>query len=242
DKPALDDVSLDLPARSVVAVIGENGAGKSTMVQLLAALLRPTAGRVLVDGIDLATIDPAEWRTRLSAVFQDHTRPEFTVRHAIGIGDLARLDDPRAIAGASSRADTEHMITRMPRGIDQQLGSAWDEGIDLSGGQWQRLAVARGLMRPTPLVLVLDEPAASLDAAAEHALFNRYMREARATSRTRGTISVLVTHRFSTVRDADLILVLHDGRLVETGTHQDLVTRDDGLYHRLYRLHADSYR
>lgn len=242
EHPALHDVSFDMPAGSIVAVVGENGAGKSTLVKLLAGLHRPTEGRIVVDGTNLDAIDLAEWRARLSAVFQDYTKPEFSSGHAIGIGDLANLDDPTAIASAVTRADADQLIAGMPDGMAQQLGSTWDGGVDLSGGQWQRLAVARGLMRPAPLVLFLDEPAASLDAAAEHALFDRYIRQARTMSRAKGTISLLVTHRFSSVRGADLIVVLERGRLVEAGTHDQLVAKKAGLYRHLYRLQADSYR
>lgn len=241
-RPALDDVSVDLRAGTIVAVVGENGAGKSTLIELLAGLHRPTSGRILVDGTPLDTISPVEWRSRLSAVFQDYVRPEFTTGRAVGIGDLPNLDDPAAIADAVTRADARRLIAGLPDGLAQQLGSSWEGGVDLSGGQWQRLAVARGMMRPEPLLLFLDEPAASLDAAAEHALFERYIEQGRAMARRQGTVSLLVTHRFSSVRGADLIIVLERGRLLEAGTHAQLLTKDDGLYRHLYGLQADTYR
>jgi ATP-binding cassette subfamily B protein len=241
DEWALRDLDLELPAGSTVAILGENGAGKSTLIQLLAGLHVPSEGRILVDGTDLRSIDLAAWRARLSAVFQDYTRPEFATVQAIGIGDIARARDDTAVRNAIDRADASALVERLPNGLDQRLGSSWAEGVDLSGGQWQRLALARGLMRTDPLMLFFDEPASNLDAPTEHAFFERYLRQARETAEEYGTITLLVTHRFSTVRSADLILVLDKGRLLERGTHEELLENKGGLYHELYTLQAKAY-
>lgn len=239
DRWSLRDVSFRIPAGSVVALVGENGAGKTTLVKLLCRMYEPTEGRILVDGVDLAQIDVDAWRRRLSAAFQDFARFEMTAQHAVGAGDLARLDDPPAVHAALERAGAADVLTRLPAGADTQLGARWEGGVDLSTGQWQKLALGRALMRRDPLVVFFDEPTAGLDALAEHALFERYAREARAGS-DRGAVTVLVSHRFSTVRSADLILVIGGGGVAELGGHDELILRD-GLYAELYLLQARSY-
>jgi ATP-binding cassette subfamily B protein len=235
---ALRHVSLHIPAGSVLALVGENGAGKTSLVKLLARMYEPTEGRILVDGVDLAEIEVEAWRARLSAAFQDFARFEFPVQHTVGIGDLARLDDRAAVVGALERAGAADVPGKLPAGTRTQLGGRWG-GVDLSTGQWQKLALGRALMRRDPLVVFFDEPTASLDALAEHALFERYTREARGGS-GRGAVTVLVSHRFSTVRGADLILVMDDGRVTELGAHEDLLRRG-GLYAELYLLQARAY-
>jgi ATP-binding cassette, subfamily B, bacterial len=240
ETPSLVDVTLHLPAGSVVALVGENGAGKSTLVKLLAGLYRPTGGRVLVDGVDLATFDMTAWRSRLSGAFQDYARIEFTARESVGVGDLAYVDDDSAVVRALRSGASEDVLSALPAGLTTQLGAAWPDGVDLSGGQWQRLAIARGMMRTAPLLLVLDEPTAALDAATEHALFERYASAARATG-GRGGVTLLVTHRFSTVASADLVVVLDKGRVVEVGSHGALMS-ERGRYAELYELQAKGYR
>ena len=242
----LDSVSLDLPAGSVVALVGENGAGKTTLVKLLCRLYEPTAGRILVDGADLGRVRPEEWRKRLAGAFQDFFRFELPARHAVGLGDLPRLDDPAAVAVAVSRAGADDVVDRLPDGIETQLGPAWPGGVDVSFGQWQKLALARGFMRDEPLVQVLDEPTAALDAETEHALFERYAAAAREGFRPGGNgragrITILVSHRFSTVRMADLIVVLDGARVAEVGRHEELLARG-GPYAELYRIQAAAYR
>jgi len=237
---ALKDVSFRIPAGSVAALVGDNGAGKTTLVKLLCGMYRPTEGRILVDGTDLAQVDPAAWRARLSAAFQDFARFELSAQHAVGVGDLARLEDRAAVRGALERAGGADVLRALPRGVETQLGPRWEGGVDLSTGQWQRLALGRALLRPDPLVVFFDEPTASLDALAEHALFERYARAARAHGE-RGTVTVLVSHRFSTVRSADLILVVDGGGITELGSHAQLVLRD-GLYAELYSMQARAYR
>jgi ATP-binding cassette, subfamily B, bacterial len=237
---ALRDVSLTLPAGSVVAVVGQNGAGKSTLVKLLCGFYRPTAGRILVDGTELGRIAPKQWRTRLSGAFQDFARLEFLARHSVGLGDLGHLDDPESIGAAVDRAGASDVVDSLANGLDTQLGAGWPDGVDLSFGQWQKLALARGFMRPGPLLTVLDEPTAALDAETEHALFERYADQAR-TSRRDGGITLLISHRFSTVRTADLIVVISDGTVAELGSHEELMARR-GAYANLYAIQASAYR
>ncbi len=240
DRLALDDVSLFLPAGSVVAIVGENGAGKSTLVKLLAKLYSPTAGRILVDGTDLASIDSVRWRERLAGAFQDFFRFEFHARVAIGVGDLPRRDDEPALVTAADRAGARDLVEALPAGLGTQLGPSWPAGVDVSYGQWQKLALARGFMRDAPLLVALDEPTAALDAETEHQLFERYAATAR-EARTNGSVTILVSHRFSTVRMADLIVVLDGARVAETGSHEELLARD-GRYADLYRIQAAGYR
>ncbi len=240
DRLVLDDVTLHLPAGTVVAIVGENGAGKSTLVKLLAKMYEPSGGRVLVDGIDLARLSPVEWRARLTGAFQDFFRFELRARQAIGVGDLPRLDDEAGVATAVTRAGADDVIGRLPAGLDTQLGPTWPGGVEVSFGQWQKLALARGFMRDQPLVLVLDEPTAALDAETEHALFARYAAAVREANRD-GRITILVSHRFSTVRIADLIIVLDGARVVETGTHDALIARH-GQYAQLYGIQEAGYR
>ena len=238
ERLVLDDVDLRLAPGSVVAIVGENGAGKTTLVKLLCRLYQPTKGRILVDGAELARMPPATWRSRLAGAFQDFFRFEFRVRHTVGVGDLPRLDDRPAVAAAVERGGARDVVRQLAAGLETQLGSTWPEGVELSFGQWQKLALARGFMRERPLVLVLDEPTAALDAETEHALFERYAAAARGSD---DRITILVSHRFSTVRMADFIVVLHGSRLVESGTHEALMARG-GRYADLYRIQAAAYR
>jgi ATP-binding cassette subfamily B protein len=236
----LEDVSLFLPAGSVVAIVGENGAGKSTLVKLLAKMYEPSSGSILVDDAPLARMRADEWRDRLAGAFQDFFRFEFRARHTVGVGDVPRLDDEPAVATAIERAGAGDVVTRLTAGLETQLGPTWPGGMDVSFGQWQKLALARGFMRDEPLLLVLDEPTAALDAETEHALFERYAAAAR-NQRADGRITVLVSHRFSTVRMARLIVVLDGARVVEVGTHDELVARG-GQYAELYGIQAAAYR
>jgi ATP-binding cassette subfamily B protein len=244
DRLVLDAVDLELPAGSVVALVGENGAGKTTLVKLLVKLYEPTAGRILVDGVPLFRVRAEEWRARLAGAFQDFFRFELPALHSVGVGDVPRRDDARAVAGAVARAGADDVVAGLPAGLSTQLGPTWPGGVEVSFGQWQKLALARGFMREAPLLLVLDEPTAALDAETEHALFERYAAAARA-GRASGDgapgITLLVSHRFSTVRMADRIVVLDGARVAETGTHEELVARG-GPYAELYRIQAEAYR
>ncbi len=238
----LDDVSLTLPAGAVVAVVGENGAGKTTLVKLLAKMYEPSAGSILLDATPLAQVDAGEWRSRLAGAFQDFFRFEFLARHTVGLGDVPRLDDEPAVLAAIDRAGAGDVLERLALGLDTQLGPTWPSGAELSFGQWQKLALARGFMRPQPLLLVLDEPTAALDAETEHALFERYATAVRAAAEgDSGRITILVSHRFSTVRMADLIVVLDGARLVEVGSHEELMAKG-GQYSELYAIQASAYR
>jgi ATP-binding cassette subfamily B protein len=239
DRLVLDDVNLELPAGVVMAIVGENGAGKSTLVKLLAKMYLPTRGRIFVEDTDLARISAVEWRTRLAGAFQDFFRFEFQARRSVGIGDLPRLDDEQAVLGAVGRAGADDVIARLPAGLATQLGPTWPNGVEMSFGQWQKLALARGFMRDRPLVLVLDEPTAALDAETEHALFERYAAAAGARDGD-GRITILISHRFSTVRMADLIVVVDRARVVEVGTHDALMAKG-GQYAELYNIQAAAY-
>jgi ATP-binding cassette, subfamily B, bacterial len=244
DRLALDDVTLHLPAGAVVAIVGENGAGKSTLVKLLAKMYEPTSGEILIDGEPLHRMRTEDWRNRLTGAFQDFFRFEFSAQHSVGLGDLPRLDDESAVDEAVARAGARDVVERLPEGLHSQLGPTWPGGQELSFGQWQKLALSRGYMRSDALLIMLDEPTASLDAETEHELFERYAQAAHvdesASSRS-GEITILVSHRFSTVRMADLIVVLDGSRLAEVGSHEQLMQRD-GPYADLYRIQEAAYQ
>jgi ATP-binding cassette subfamily B protein len=240
DRVVLKGVNLELPAGSTVAIVGENGAGKSTLVKLLCRFYEPSGGRILADGADLARIPLAEWRERIATGFQDFARFELIARRTVGVGDLPHLDDQADVEAALQRAHATDVIGRLEQGLATQLGKSWTEGTELSGGQWQKLALGRAMMRELPLVLILDEPTSALDAEAEHNLFERYAEGARRVGAATGGITVLVSHRFSTVRMADLIVVVADGHVAEAGSHAALM-RNGGLYAELYKLQASAY-
>lgn len=236
----LDDIDLHLPAGSVVALVGENGAGKTTLVKLLCRFYDPTSGTITVDGVDLSRVRAEEWRERLSGAFQDFFKFEYDVLRSIGVGDLPRHDDEPAVAAAIGRAGAGDVVERLPSGLATQLGATWANGVELSIGQWQKVALARGFMRDRPLLAVLDEPTAALDAETEHALFETYAQASREAS-SDGRITVLVSHRFSTVRMADLIVVVDGARITEAGTHDELMAKR-GTYAELYEVQASGYR
>jgi ATP-binding cassette subfamily B protein len=240
DRDALVDISLTLPRGAVVAVVGENGAGKSTLVKLLCGLHRPSGGRVLVDGVDLGELDAARWRGSLAAAFQEFARFELLARESVGVGHVARVDEPTEVRRALHRADVADLEDELPERLETALGRAFLDGIDLSGGQWQKIALARSMMADAPLILALDEPTYSLDVESERRVFEWFSRVAR-TDNPAGTVTVIVSHRFSTVRAADLVAVLHDGRVVETGTHAALLAAG-GRYAAMYRRQAAGYR
>jgi len=246
ERLVLDSVNLDLPAGAVVALVGENGAGKTTLVKLLCKMYEPTAGRILVDGEPLGRMRPETWRRRLSGAFQDFFRFELVARQSVGLGDVPRRDDREAVTAAVGRAGADDVVARLPSGLDTQLGPAWPEGVEVSFGQWQKIALGRGFMREEPLLLVLDEPTAALDAETEHALFERYSAAVRREHEAPGDdggggVTILVSHRFSTVRMADLIVVLDGARVAQVGTHEALM-KAGGPYAELYRIQARAYR
>jgi len=237
----LEDVSLLLPAGSSVAFVGENGAGKTTLIKLLTGMYRPTAGSIDIDGTSLDEFDLENWRRRTTAAFQDFVRFELLAGEAVGVGDLPRIGDEPAILAALERAHGADALDNLPDGLRTPLGRSLPDGRDLSGGQWQKVALGRAMMRERPLLLVLDEPTASLDAPTEAALFERYVGASRRTAERSGAVTVFVSHRFSTVRVADLIVVLHEGRVVEQGSHDELIAAG-GRYAELFELQARSYR
>ncbi|GIH17388.1 ATP-binding cassette domain-containing protein [Rugosimonospora africana] len=240
DPLVLDQITVHLPAGAVVALVGENGSGKTTLVKLLSGLYRPTAGGIRADGTDLATIDPAGWQRRVSPAFQDFVRFEFTLGESVGLGDLPRAADPDAVAAALRRAGAGELAELPPHGLGTQLGTAWG-GVDLSGGQWQKLALGRAFMRERPLLVVFDEPTAALDAFTEQALFRDIAEATRAVPRSERPITLLVSHRFTTAAMADLVIVLDHGRIAELGDHATLLG-NGGLYAELHELQARAYR
>ncbi len=217
-----------------IALVGENGAGKTTLVKLLARLYDPDEGRVLLDGVDLRDYDLESLRKNIGIIFQDFVRYDFILRENIGISQIEALGDDTRIREAAQRSLADSVVQRVPQGYDQMLGKRFDNGVELSGGEWQKVALARAYMRDAQ-VLILDEPTAALDARAEYEVFLRF------AELTKGRNAVLISHRFSTVRMADRILVLKSGELVDDGTHDELVARG-GLYAELFSLQAAGYR
>jgi ATP-binding cassette, subfamily B, bacterial len=240
----LRGVNLTIPRGAAVALVGLNGAGKTTLVKLLCRFYDPLLGSIRWDGVDLRDLSVEQLRRRIGAVFQDFMAYDLTARENIGLGDLAALDDRDRVAAAARRARIDGAIERLPNGYDTLLTRIFfgeadrddpETGAFLSGGQWQRIALARAFLREDPDLLILDEPSSGLDAEAEHDIHAR-LRRYRA-----GRTSVLISHRLSAVRDADLIVALDDGEVVEQGTHQDLLAAG-GHYARLFDLQARGYR
>jgi ATP-binding cassette subfamily B protein len=227
-------LSLTLRVGEVVALVGENGAGKTTIVKLLARLYDPTEGRILLDGYDLREYDLADLRRHIGVIFQDFVRFHFTAGENIGAGQIEAADDRSRIHQAAERSLADRIIQRLPQGYDQPLGKRFHEGADLSGGEWQKIAIARAYMRDAD-VLILDEPTAALDARSEYEVFQRFR------DLSLGKTAILISHRFSTVRMADRILVLEDGHVVESGSHEELVA-SGGRYAELFELQASGYR
>ncbi|WP_051619855.1 ATP-binding cassette domain-containing protein [Haematomicrobium sanguinis] len=240
DSPTLKDVNLSLPAGAVVAVVGENGSGKTTLVNTVVGLYNRDADDVFIDGVPASEFNVESLREAMTGSFQDHARLEFAAKDEIGSGHLQTRENLVAVGTAADRAGATTVLESLPSGAETQLGTQWPNGQDLSGGQWQRLSLARGFMRTTPLVTILDEPTSALDASAEHDLFDRYIRAAN-DSRARGGITILVTHRFSTVRQADLVVVMRGGEVFEVGTHAELMAKN-GYYAEMYELQAGGYR
>jgi ATP-binding cassette, subfamily B, bacterial len=230
---ALTDLSFTVSAGETIAIVGRNGAGKTTLFKLICRLYDPIDGRILIDGVDIRDYDPAELRAQIGGMFQDYVTYQATAAENIGLGNLGAIADRQAILAASRQAGSDGLIAGLPAGYDTALGKWFDAGVNLSGGEWQKVALARAFMRDAR-ILLLDEPTSALDAQAEYELFERLH------SLTRGRTAVYISHRFSTVRRADRILFLEHGRLVEQGTHEQLM-RLNGRYARLFRLQAAAY-
>ncbi len=234
DRPALTNLDLTIRPGERVALVGENGAGKTTLIKLLLGLYRPTAGRIVVDGVDLDELALADWYRRFGTVFQDFVHYQTTVRENIVFGWPEGRDDTRALAATVARSGADEVVAALPDGLDTALGKEFQAGVDLSVGQWQKLAITRAYFRPAE-ILILDEPASALDARAEAAVYEHFARMAEAST------VLLISHRLGSCRIADRILVLREGALVEQGTHDELLAAD-GEYAALYRLQAAWYR
>jgi ATP-binding cassette subfamily B protein len=235
-RPVLDGLELEVGAGEVLAIVGVNGAGKTTLTKLLAGLHQPTRGRITVDGADLRTLDPLRWRRRVSAVFQDFVHYPATLRDNIGLAAPEHPVRDDQVLAAAQAAGALPLIERLPHGLDTPLWQANSSGVDLSGGQWQRLAVARALYAVAHgrQLVVLDEPTAHLDVPAEAEFFERVVAAVRDVS------VILISHRLSTVRRADRIAVLSDGRVTECDPHERLMA-SDGEYAKLFRLQASRF-
>jgi len=231
---ALAGLSLCIPAGSVAAVVGENGAGKTTLIKLLCGLYRPCAGRIRLGDQDVTQMAPDDLRAHFGVLFQDFVHYHLTARENVGFGDTTRIHDVQRIRDVAQRASIDATLAALPNGYETILSRAFDEGHELSGGEWQRLALARAYMRDAP-ILVLDEPTANLDARAEQRIFDEVRRLLV------GRTAIIISHRFSSVRLADRIFVMHEGRLVEEGSHSELMARR-GRYAELYDLQAAAER
>jgi ATP-binding cassette subfamily B protein len=234
-KPALRGVSLHLAPGRSLALVGENGSGKTTLIKLLTRLYRPSSGRILLDGRDLGDWEASALRRRIAVVFQDFARYQMSVGENVGAGDVQAFLDEARWAEAAEKGTATAVVRELPQGFHTQLGRWFKDGRELSAGQWQKVALSRAFMRSEADILVLDEPTASMDAAAEALVFEHF----RAV--TRGRIAILISHRFSTVRIADRIVVLDDGRILEAGSHDELIRRG-GRYATLFEMQARGYR
>ena len=215
DKRILNDVAFTIPAGKKVAIVGENGAGKTTLVKLLSRLYDPSVGSVLLDGRDLRDYDLGAYRRSVSVVYQDFFRYDLSASDNVGLGRVDAIGERPLVAAAAEKAGADDIIRRLPNGYEAILGKTFDEGVDLSGGEWQHLAIARAFMSDAQ-ILILDEPTAAVDAFREHRLYEQFAHMAR------NEMVVFISHRFSTVRMADLIVVIDDGRVIETGSHDEV--------------------
>ncbi len=234
-KPALKDISLHLKPGEKLAIVGENGSGKTTLIKLLTRLYTPESGRILLDGLNLEEWDLDELRRRIGVIFQNFVRYQFTVGENIGVGDVEKLEDETAWEIAAEKGMAQPFIERLPDGFTTQLGRWFKSGQELSGGQWQKIALSRAFMRKNADILVLDEPTSAIDSQAEYEIFDRFRKL------TEDKMVFLISHRFSTVRMADKIVVIEQGEVLETGTHEQLL-KANGRYATLFSLQAQGYK
>ncbi|MFD2147503.1 ABC transporter ATP-binding protein [Mucilaginibacter antarcticus] len=234
DRWANRHLSFTLLPGEKLALVGENGAGKTTLVKLLSRLYDPTEGRILLEGIDLRQYDLADLRLNVGIIFQDYLRYQMTVAQNIAVGNISKISDRELIERSAQQSLADKLTEKLPGGYDQQLGKRFADGVELSGGEWQKIALARAYMRDAQL-LILDEPTSALDARAEYEVFQRF------AELTKGKSAILISHRFSTVRMADRILVLEKGELKEIGSHEELLS-NGGIYAELFELQAQGYR
>jgi ATP-binding cassette subfamily B protein len=235
EEPALKDIDLHIRPGESLALVGENGSGKTTLIKLLTRLYRPDTGRILLDGTELESWDEEFLRQRIGVIFQDFARYQFLVGENIGVGDVRYFEELDRWMEAAAKGMADEMIAKLPQGYETQLGKWFKGGQELSGGQWQKIALARAFMRNEADILVLDEPTAAMDAAAEANIFEHFRKL------TQKRIAILISHRFSTVRMASQIVVIENGRIIERGSHEDLMQLD-GHYARLFSLQAAGYK
>ncbi len=234
-QPVLNNISLHLPLGEKLAIVGENGSGKTTLIKLLTNLYTPTSGRIFLDGVDLRDWDADALRRRIGVIFQNFVQYQFTVGENVGVGDVAHLDDRKEWEIAADKGMASPFIETLPEKFDTQLGKWFKGGQELSGGQWQKIALARAFMRSDADILILDEPTAAMDAEAEMNIFNHFR------SLTQDKMVVLISHRFSTVRMADKIIVMASGEIIEQGSHEQLIAAS-GRYAHLFSLQAAGYK
>jgi ATP-binding cassette subfamily B protein len=230
----LKDFNLTIKSGEKIALVGENGAGKSTLIKLLLRFYDVTDGEVFINGIPIKKIDLNEWYKKIGALFQDFIKYQFTFKENVIFGNLAKKDDLYALKDAIKKSGADGYVADLPKGVDQIVGKTFEEGVDLSGGQWQKLALARAFFRDAP-ILILDEPTSAIDAKAEYEIFERVQ------NLQKDKTVIIISHRFSTVRNADRILVLDQGRIVEEGNHEKLMNKK-GLYAELFNIQAKGYK
>jgi ATP-binding cassette subfamily B protein len=228
-------VNLTIRRGEKIALVGANGAGKTTLIKLLTRLYDPTEGQILLDGVDLRTYDAEAWQHAIGVIFQDFVRYQMTVGENIGLGQVEAMGDMARIQRAAEKGGAAPMVAEMPQGYDTMLGKWFMRGNELSGGEWQKIAISRAFMRDAEL-LILDEPTAALDANQEYQIFQRFR------ALTADKMAVLISHRFSTVRMADRIAVISDGTISELGSHEELMQIEGGLYQHLFNIQAQGYR
>ncbi|MCH4004195.1 MAG: ABC transporter ATP-binding protein/permease [Lactobacillus crispatus] len=230
----MKNVEFKVKKGETIALVGKNGSGKTTLIKLLAKLYEDYTGQILINGIDLKDIDDSSYSSAFSVVFQDFNDYQYTVKENVGFGSLKDMNNDEDIYEALKKADMDKVVDTFPNKINQQLGTWFEGSIDLSGGQWQKIALARGLMKKVKLY-ILDEPTAALDPQSEYIFFKRFIKS------TKGSTSFYVTHRFTNVKFANMILVLNNGQIVQRGTHNSLI-KQEGLYRRMFDYQTMTYK